>query len=393
MKYRLLLITLILSTLPVFANDIDDAFDEIDSFIAQGKYLTAINKVNEIENKYSDPRIILYRVKVSIEGFATSMNHRMFAFKDLEPGEDIYEVRAGEGSFTMVMGDLQETINEYLSLYPDNAYVNEAAGDYYNDLKHRYGDQLEYSYEDLYGMVVKYYLKAYEEGVESLKIVSEIGENSLYLGDLDQGIRFYKMAVSIEPNEPSYNYNLGYALFRTSDYKQASEHLQIAATKYEEPDLKSDAYGLMGDCSQNLGNLSEAEKYYRTSADIYPQNYYTQSGLLKLLFKTEKGDEADRLIQGMLLSNIKSFDALSELIRTYVQAGRTGKLETKMKELVQETEGTIDEATIRFYLAQLESMNGKDPKEDFKKAKEIYSEYLPADHGILSYIDSLLEGN
>ena len=125
----------------------------------------------------------------------------------------------------MPFGDLQAELNNYLQEYPESMFVNEAAGDYYNDLLLRYGDKLEFSYEDLYGFISSYYLKSYEQGNESLKVISEICENSLYLGKFEQGVKFYHMAVSLEPYSPSYNYNLGFALSRLGEKKIYSEYI------------------------------------------------------------------------------------------------------------------------------------------------------------------------
>jgi len=387
-KLKLIVFFFLAATL--FSEGIDDDITRVETLLSQGKYLSAINLVNELDNQYDDPKIIYYRVKVSIEGFATSISHRMFGFVDLQPGDNIYEIRQNGGEFIMVAGDLQAEVKEYLELYPDSMYANEAAGDYYNDLLLRYRDQLDYSFEDLYKLVQKHYLRAYEQGSRKTHLMAEIGENSLYLGDLDLGAKFYEMAVSQEPDEPSYNYNYGYALFQLGQYQKAITHLSVAGKYYDEADLKSDAYGLIGESYQVLGDTSKAIENFRTSAEIHPQNYYSQSNFIKLLLTTNQEDVADGRIKGILLANIKSFDAMRKLIEPYVQYERTGSLEEQLTELISETLGTVDEGTVYFYLAQIKEINGKNPREDFIKAKEIYTVFLPADHGIIPYLDSLI---
>ena len=117
MKKGIFLFLFVLAFSSVFAkqfssvyNGADEKTLEIintcDEQIEKKQYQSAVYTVGGCENEY----IIYKYIEVCTQYFAQSIMHTLFAFKNLEKNETLYDVRTGEGSFNMQYRDEPDTI-------------------------------------------------------------------------------------------------------------------------------------------------------------------------------------------------------------------------------------------------------------------------------------------
>lgn len=72
---------------------------------------------------------------------------------------------------------------------------------------------------------------AYEKLIEVaplLEAFSNAGSALFLKGDREKGLQFLRRAVANSPNDPTYRFNFGYALWRNQNYDEAVPHLQAA---------------------------------------------------------------------------------------------------------------------------------------------------------------------
>jgi tetratricopeptide (TPR) repeat protein len=393
MKLKCILFFLIIVGTYIFADIISDELLKVNKLIEEKKYLDAIHTVNGLQKKYDDPRLVYYQTDISINYFITSINHRMFGFKNLLPNENIEELRGQAGSFTMVVGDLKETLEEAVKKYPNSPIIYEAIGKYFIDIKYRYGDQLNYTYEEIVNEIVTNYKKAYELGNDKEEILAGIAEYSMYLQDYKQGIDFYKLALKNNPNNPTYNYNIAYAYERSGDLKTALKHSELAIKYYTDDDYKADAYMMYASENQNIGNMDIAIQNYKLAIKLKPSLYYANKQLINYYLSSENFKEAKNLTIINLKMYIRNFKTLKDIINIYIQ----NNIPDDIEEILFSVENlfdnsNIDKATIHYHIGLLYNTVGKkDANKEFEKAKELYSLELEPDHPIFQQIESILK--
>ncbi|MFN0084577.1 MAG: tetratricopeptide repeat protein [Blastocatellia bacterium] len=72
---------------------------------------------------------------------------------------------------------------------------------------------------------------AYEKLAEAaplLEILNNTGGVLFLKGDREKALQFLRRAVANSPNDPTYRFNFGYALWRNQNYAEAVQHLQTA---------------------------------------------------------------------------------------------------------------------------------------------------------------------
>ena len=350
-----------------------------------------IQRINSHQNSEDRPELIALKVKITIEGFVQSINHRMFAFKNLEPSEDVYELRRTGKQFSMIAGDLQKEVEDYLERFPQSTHVYKAAGDYYRDVLYRYGDQLEeYSHEDLYRLIADNYEQAHRFGARQIEDIANVGEYSLRLGDLEKSIEYYSIVLKEFPRNASYNYNISIAYQNRGEMETAASHSQIAIEEYEDPRFVADSYHINAFQKENSGKVEEALVHYRKALELNPALYYSQKNLTNLQLKTGQFEEAERSCRTFLMRNIRDFQRLREIIGLFFAHQEVPRIKAVVAEMARSAEAQMDAGTLYYHLGVIQNSIGEDPRESILTARNKYLEVLDEDEGIIQHIDEFL---
>lgn len=115
--------------------------------------------------------------------------------------------------------------------------------------------------------------KALEKGKQAITLEDD--------GKVDEAITLLKEAQKLDPNNVDYPYELGYAYYLKSDYKQASKYLE-GILKHK--DINNRVYQLLGNCYDNLGKPDKAIETYEAGLKKFPNsgNLYLELGTMQM---------------------------------------------------------------------------------------------------------------
>jgi len=111
---------------------------------------------------------------------------------------------------------------------------------------------------------------------------------------------FFKRVLEINPEFHRAKYSLSEALFNMQRYEEALKYLKEVESAYlilvrtglESKKRGAVLYHNIAACYYKLGNLKEAEIYYKKAIDMVPDSIQTMEGLVDLLIEQNRKEEA-----------------------------------------------------------------------------------------------------
>ena len=222
------------------ANDVTKAtLAKVDALIEQEQYQSAFAAASgEGEEEY----LLAKRIEIATNYFAQSIMHQMFAFKNLEEGQTLYDVRTGTGDFSLMMFDPVIAVAKN----GETPILDYALGAYYADVRGRYGDQWLITVDELYKKEEENFRKAYDAGVYDAYSLSELGLAYAYFGDNDSAISIYVAKEKEYELTGNDDYNYGFCFLRTGQSEKGAFYLANSIPKYaDNPQYQYDSYSLV----------------------------------------------------------------------------------------------------------------------------------------------------
>ncbi|MBO4507558.1 MAG: hypothetical protein J5747_02855, partial [Spirochaetaceae bacterium] len=100
-------------------SDADDAtkavLAKVDALIEQEQYQSAFGATNG--EGCQEEYLLAKRIEIATNYFAQSIMHQMFAFKNLEEGQTLYDVRTGTGDYSLMMFDPAVSAGSYMAAH------------------------------------------------------------------------------------------------------------------------------------------------------------------------------------------------------------------------------------------------------------------------------------
>jgi len=94
---------------------------QLENCLSQRQYLTAAQFLDKLDPDNRDPDALVQKIQISINYFAQSMNHKLFAFKDLSGTETIESVRKQGGAFQFEKSlDVPAAVDALSARYPND---------------------------------------------------------------------------------------------------------------------------------------------------------------------------------------------------------------------------------------------------------------------------------
>lgn len=271
---------------------------EANKLIAEQKYESAFKGLGD---KNDNEYIVARKIDICINYFARSIMHQMFAFKDLEEGEDLQDIRRDQKTYPIVNFDPVQIAQEYVNNNGNSALIDKSLGDYYYDILLRYQGKWTKSDEEILQECQKYYLLAIEKNCFALDSLDKCAEVSLLLKDNEKSIEMYTRVIGLDPSSAEAHYNLSSVYLNTGKYDLAVKEGEIACKLYESNlAYKLDALFLCADaCFRN--NEFDRSVQYLNQALAYEKNDYRIYKSLSLCYlklgDIQKADEnADALL-------------------------------------------------------------------------------------------------
>ena len=227
------------------ANDATKAvLAKVDALIEQEQYQSAFGATNgeDCQEEY----LLAKRIEIATNYFAQSIMHQMFAFKNLEEGQTLYDVRTGTGDYSLMMFDPVAAVESFMEQNGEKPVLYYALGAYYTDVRSRYGDQWLITVDELYEKTAENFRKAYDAGVYDAFSLSELGMSYAYLGDNDSAISIYEAKEKQYELTGDDDYNYGFCFLRKGQTEKGAYYLENSIDKYaDNPQYQYDSYSLV----------------------------------------------------------------------------------------------------------------------------------------------------
>lgn len=244
--------------------------ENANKLVKERKYQSAFTSLGKEDlNEY----LIAKKTELCLNYFAQSIMHQMFAFKDLNKNEDLYELRNSKGNFQMEMFDPVKIISEF---DPNNKIpiLNKTLGDYYFDINLRYNSRWLISDNEVQQSAMKYYQLALEHNCFTSQSLANFAETCLYQGDYEKSVELYTRALKIDKTNPNWHYNLAIAYLNTGKFESAIKEGEIAYKGYA-PNIgyQIDCLLLCADCSASIKKEAGAIEYLQTALQLSTDDY------------------------------------------------------------------------------------------------------------------------
>lgn len=290
-KHPFFFTCMILAAGPPSARGVESVIPQVDQLIAQKKYLSAFDLLEKQKAGDDDPEIALKKADVALTYFASSIMHKMFAFKDLKPGEDILAVRGSSGKFEMFTFDIEEVFSKLIKTHPKDHRLRKQLADYHLDVFEKY-DEWEKSKEELLKSARENYDAAITMGAADAETHFRAGKVGLYMDDLPYAAGRLRVAVQKKKDHYPAHYNLAYAALFDGKASEAAGHAVTAYEGYTEKSLKADAAMLAGEAYFSLKKHESALKYYLLCEKLAPKKFENLRRMVRLYVVMGKKMEA-----------------------------------------------------------------------------------------------------
>lgn len=303
-----------------------DLLARVEVLIDERKYASAFSMLEETSPK--GPALLAKQVEVGISYFAQSVMHRVFTFKDLEPGETLEQVRIAGTGGQMHAFDPEALLLPLLEEYGEITVLQVALADYYYDGYSRYGDDWFTPAIEALKQASDLYTAAIEAEEAPTRAYVRSGEYLLRTGEFSRARGLLQTAIELEPTHPRANYNLAFALINLKQRETALEHASVAAAQYESAPHRFDAQIMAGRLALELLRYDEAIRFLLAAQETEPRAYEPLSYLIlaylgsgdPVAAAAASGELFSRYpdnpnVNRMILQHYQEYDALEAYVR------------------------------------------------------------------------------
>ena len=264
---------------------------KVDTLIAEEQYQSAFSAANgeDCQEEY----LLAKRIEIATNYFAQSIMHQMFAFKNLEEGQTLYDVRTGTGDYSLMMFDPAVSAGSYMAAHGEKPVLYYALGAYYADVRGRYGDQWLISVEELYEKEAENFRKAYDGGVYDAFSLSELATSYFYLYDTNSAEEIYKKKATLYELNPNDNYNYALILWLSGRSAEGLPYMEKSIEGYADiPEYQCDAYIIAARMCLSTQNYDRAEQLLIECKQKYPDDYRITQYSITLYALLNQNDKA-----------------------------------------------------------------------------------------------------
>ncbi len=183
-----------------------------------------------------------------------------------------------------------------------------------------------------------------------------LGVLYLTLGQYDDALRAWKMAVSILPNHPRIHFDLGILYYKMNDYQNATKELTQAVQgfRFRSQNLeKVQAFTVLGDICMAQNNPLGAYQAYSRGLAIDRENPILKANLAAVAMAKGQYDDAIREFEGMLSKDPSNVKAMLNLGIAYFNKERFSDSERYLKRALPLTKNRGEIVQIHNYLGKL----------------------------------------
>ena len=390
MKNTLFIVLIILSSLS-FGQEL---YPEVETLIADQKYSTAFNKLDSIDPENKDPNVVLLKTDLALNFFVQSIMHQVFAFKDLEEGEDLYELRSGlEGTYDVRSFPINEILDSLLLVYPKDYRLNRVLSDYYYRVQTIYGSNWVMPEEEVLSAMVENAIVAIDNGEADYMSFYSVGYYNTLYGEYGKAIPFFKNSIIANPDYPTSHYNLSICFIYLEMPDSAIISAVRASELYDDQIQKSDAARVASIAFLESGNIKDALKYAKLSYSIIPDDYYNLKHLLTVELQDGKETSSEKTAIEFFSLDPTNPQICTDLVDIFLGADKGSVLlEFFDKRVTEYNENYEVLGNIYFHKGQLARAMEENrlAKNSFLKAKENFEKVFPSDHYVFEVLNEAI---
>lgn len=370
-----------------------DALEKANALINEKKYESAYMVLDEADPSNQDPAITMAKTDLFLNYFVTSIMHQIFALKDLEPDEDLMDIRGSDGSYSMFAFAPDSVLLRLIERYPENYALRKSLGNYYHEVHLKYTQNWLEPDTIVIRRFFENYKLAFDNGVFDYWSLYGMGYAYLLKQEYEKAIPFFEQSVSLKDDEAPTHYNLAYAYLFTDQREKCIESAGKALKLYDYPAYKADAARMIAVCWTELDEPEKSLEYYLQANEIQPEDYYTLKPLLELEVRLDKKTYPERTREFFLLApgNPTIYQDLIGIYMDYDKAGELlDFLDSQHKTYKDDNKVN---GNLYFYKAviQYDMEDFKMSKTNFEKARAIFKEVYAPGHRVFNVIDSYTE--
>jgi tetratricopeptide (TPR) repeat protein len=200
---------------------------------------------------------------------------------------------------------------------------------------------------------------------QSFDFYYTLGVLYLTLGQMDDALGAWKMAVSINPNHPRIHFDLGILYYKIGDYQNAVKELTQAVQgfKFRSQNLeKVQAFTVLGDIYMSQNNTMGAYQAYSRGLQIDRENPTLKANLAFVAMANGQYDEAIREFDKMLVKEPNNVKALINLGIAYFNKERYSDSERYFKRVLPLTQNKNEVIQIHNYLGKIYYKTNQSPE-------------------------------
>ncbi len=384
---KIISLFLIFFSFTVFGQTETETINKANNFIADKKYETAFNLLEEFDPNNDKPDIVLLKEEILLNYFVTSIMHQLFAITDIKKNEDIIDYRGQEGLFSMKMFDVDSIFTRLIKIYPNNCKLYKGLGEYYYDVHLRYGDNWLKNNREQFKLIETNFQKAVDGNCADYLSYYVLAYVNLAQGKNEESIPYFLKSIEKNKTYASSHYNLAYAYLFTDDRENALKYAKSSLELYNDKEYKSDAARMLGHIYLELKDDKNALTYFEIADEIDPGNYYNINPLLNLYVKTnnKKANETTKIFFNLAPANPTIYNDLEFIYFS----------NEKNKELIDfyksqfplyVNDGKV-QGSLNFYLARIYLDTDKRLAKDyFIEAKEVFEKVFDKNHDVFEAI-------
>jgi len=373
---------------------LDSRLVKIENLAKEKKYYTAMSQLMALDPQKTDPVVQIYRVDFTIKYFVTSINHKMFSFKNLKPNQNIYDVRGKTGQSNIILYDPEKVLKDLIKNHPSNYNLKISLGLYYSDVHSRYRKRWLLPAKELRRLTQTLILDAYNHKVYSQRSLSVLGQSFLYSQKYKEGIKYLKILLLKDKKNPRIHYNIAFGYFRMGNGEKCIEHATIAFDNYKKNYYKADAAGILGFCFKVKKDYKKSYNYFKAATELAPKDPRHGMNLIDAAIMLED----DTLIQKTALQYIM---IKPERPYLYVKMLRNLAKQKKVSHGILMLENNLSKikndavkANFHYFIgvSYVSFMPDKNKARDnLKKSEKLYKTFLKSDHKIFAVLKKYYE--
>jgi hypothetical protein len=386
-----LALLLIWAPFVAFSQNNSEILKKSEQLVTEKKYESAFQLLDKTDPKNDDPEIVLAKENIVLAYFVTSIEHQMFALKDLEPNESIEDFRGKQGSYSMHVYPADSIINRLIKLHPDNYKLYFGLGNFYYEAFIHYNANWLKTPEVLFELIEDNYKKGIAIHQGDYMIYYQLGYINELQKKYQQAIDYFKQSVSLNDKYATAHYNLALAYIYAGNPSDGLKDALISIDEYTDKSYKGDAARMTADIYDAMKDTKNRVAYLEMSDKIDPDNYYTLKLLLDVYVKSADPKEKSLLGRFYLLDPANP-TIYNDLYNIYSD---------KLPELIAFYEGKLSEyqknnkvyGNLNFYLAQayINTQNKPKARECVQNARQAFATVFPKDSAVFKSLDQIAD--